>query len=115
MPEVAPLTRGGIIGNIKTEKGNSCRVVGRPSNQGRNHWKLNAFEECSEDVRRRPSNQGRNHWKHRPVEYYRPLIVTECRPSNQGRNHWKLLTVRALVPNANGRPSNQGRNHWKPV
>jgi hypothetical protein len=80
---VAPLTRGGIIGNRKLS--NQLRrngVQGRPSNQGRNHWKRPLVVPGSALDRSRPSNQGRNHWK--PHQRGIPVKPQQVAPLTRG-------------------------------
>ncbi len=91
---VAPLTRGGIIGNHGSSLAPAGTAGGRPSNQGRNHWKPGSFAKNKRSTRPgRPSNQGRNHWK-QLYNYTTDILTTttNSRPSNQGRNHWKQRT-----------------------
>ncbi len=89
MLDVAPLTWGGIIGNIQTAAAGMMVSMCRPINLGRNHWKLSTVEVPDADIKRRPINLGRNHWKRSGSRLSR-VMLSVCRPINLGRNHWKL-------------------------
>ncbi len=137
---VAPLTRGGIIGNDGLSLRDRSVIIVAPLTRGGIIGNRPGRCDRSRDEKRsRPSNQGRNHWKHRRenfCDFDRGQVAPLTRGGIIGNPNSYFLfrgsrscsvapltrggiignspdAIRYCINWASCRPSNQGRNHWK--